>query len=107
MLQVEAKSKFESLADCKLNDIYFEHQEEKIENEYHFKLLVEKFKEKDKNKLSLNLKVLIRNQKSFGDWKIEEVLRNIYHYETGILEIVSNDFNLENLPQLSPSLSDE
>jgi hypothetical protein len=106
-LQVKAKSKFESLADCKLNDIYFEHQGEEIGNAYHFKLLVEKFKEKGKNGLSLDLKVLIRNRKSFSDWMIEEILRNIYHYNTDMLEIASNDFNLEGLPQLSPSLSDE
>ncbi|CAG8725956.1 9861_t:CDS:2, partial [Funneliformis caledonium] len=107
MLQVEAKSKFESLADCKLNDIYFEHQGEEIENAYHFELLVEKFKEEGKNELSLDLKVLIRNRKSFGDWKLEEVLKNVYNYKSSMLELVSDDFNLEDLPQLSPTLSDE
>ncbi|CAI2172526.1 10875_t:CDS:2 [Funneliformis geosporum] len=84
MLQVEAKSKFESLADCKLNDIYFEHQGEKIGNAYNFELLVENLKK----------------------W-LEEVLKNIYNYKNIMLELVSDDFNLEGLPQLSQTLSDE
>ncbi|CAG8588009.1 17587_t:CDS:2, partial [Funneliformis caledonium] len=107
MLQVEAKSKFESLADCKLNDIYFEHQGKEIGNAYHFEHLVEKFKEEGKNELSLDLKVRIRNRKSFGDWKLEEVLKNIYNYKSSMLELVSDDFKLEDLHQLSPTLSDE
>lgn len=48
LLQIETKTKFESLANCKLSDIYFEHQKKKIEIAYHFKFLVKKFKEKKK-----------------------------------------------------------
>ncbi|CAI2184071.1 17384_t:CDS:2 [Funneliformis geosporum] len=62
ILQIVAKSKFESLADCKLNDIYFEHQGKEIGNAYYFEHLVEKFKEEGKNELSFDLKALIRNQ---------------------------------------------
>jgi len=61
MLQVKAKLKFDSLANYKLNDIYFEYQEKEIENAHYFEHLVEKFKEEGKNELSLDLKVLIRN----------------------------------------------
>lgn len=106
-LQVTAKSKFESLADCKLSDIYFEHQGENIENAYHFNFLVKKFKKEGEDELILDLKVLIRNRKPFSDWKIEEVLRDIYHYENSIIESVSKNFNMEELPQSSPPLSDE
>ncbi|RIA86341.1 hypothetical protein C1645_740935 [Glomus cerebriforme] len=105
MLQVEAKAKFESLADCKLSNIYFECKEEKIENTYHFTFLVENNQENGKKELSLDLKILVRNQKSFSDWKLEEVLRNIYDYENSVLELVTVDFNLEDLPQLSLPLS--
>jgi hypothetical protein len=48
-LQIEAKAKFETLDDCTLSDIYFEYKidkkEMKIENAYHFNLLVKKFKQ--------------------------------------------------------------
>ena len=76
----------------------------KIENAYHFNLLVKKFKRLDQDELSLDLKVLIRNRKSYSDWKLEEVLKDVYHYESGMLESVSNNFNMEDLPQLSHHL---
>ncbi|CAB4382743.1 unnamed protein product [Rhizophagus irregularis] len=110
-LQIEAKARFETLDECTLSDIYFEckidKKEMKIENAYHFNLLVKKFKRLDQDELSLDLKVLIRNRKSYSDWKLEEVLQDVYHYESGILESVSNNFNMEDLPQLSPPLNDE
>jgi hypothetical protein len=69
---------------------------------------VEKYKEMvQKNELCLDLKVLIRNRKPFSNWELEEVLKNVYNYDCGVLESVSYDFNMENLPQLSPPLSDE
>jgi hypothetical protein len=34
-------------------------------------------------------------------------LKDVYHYESDMLELVSNNFNIEDLPQLSPLFNDE
>ena len=55
------------------------------------------------------LKILINDQKCYSDWKIDEVLLDIYHRKTGMpeLELQMLDMDSFSLPESYPQLSVE
>src|SRR5204863_7728802 len=69
---------------------------------------VNKMRQNDRNELVIDyLKVQVMDQKPYSEWKLDEVLLNIYHRKTGYPEFEFEKFNLDNLPPLSPQLSNE
>ncbi|CAG8648299.1 5315_t:CDS:2, partial [Cetraspora pellucida] len=108
LLQKEAKALFGDLNECETSDIYFEDPKSNniINSAYYFNILVKKISDGEKRDLG-DLKVRIKNRKAYSEWKLDEVLRDIYHYKSGILDAEVKKFDMECLPLSSPPLSDK
>ncbi|CAB4424360.1 unnamed protein product [Rhizophagus irregularis] len=109
LLKREAIAKFKNdLAEIETGDIYFEDQNNQgIESAFHFNTLLNNIDQNGQNQYDLDLKIRIKKRKSYSDWKIGDVLREIYNYKIDVLEMVQVEFDMNSLPESSPPLSTE
>ncbi|CAB4383215.1 unnamed protein product [Rhizophagus irregularis] len=107
LLKREAIAKFKNdLAEIETGDIYFEDQNNQgIESTFHFNTLLNNIDQNDQ--YDLDLKIRIKKRKAYSDWKIRDVLREIYNYKIDVLEMVQVKFDMSSLPESSPPLSTE
>ncbi|CAB5395023.1 unnamed protein product [Rhizophagus irregularis] len=109
LLQREALAKFkDDFAEIETGDIYFENQNNKgIESAFHFNTLLKYTDQNGRDQYDLDLKIRIKNRKAYSDWKIGDVLQEIYNYKMNNLEMVRVEFDMSSLPESSPPLSTE
>ncbi|CAG8647348.1 10008_t:CDS:2 [Rhizophagus irregularis] len=109
LLKREAIAKFKNdLAEIETGDIYFEDQNnQEIESAFHFNTLLNNIDQNGQNQYDLDLKIQIKKRKVYSDWKIGDVLREIYNYKIDVLKMVQVEFDMNSLPKSSPPLSTE
>lgn len=119
VLQESVKEEFnEKLDNIPAKNINFEYYDgkvlkEKIKNEFQMNVLVrnkmKKMQDGDEEVIIDYLKILIKDQKCYSDWKIDEVLTDIYRRETSMpeVEIQHLDMDSLDLPESCPQLSVE
>ena len=107
LLRDAVKAEFDRLEKISTNDLYFEYTQgklkKKIDSEFHFNIIVNNTKPNDQNERILDLKVQIKGQKAYEEWKMSEVAK-LYNDAFKSSETMAK-FSIDDLPESSPPLT--